>query len=259
MASDVAHAHNSLADTKFNSNTGWTNARGIAQWSAGSDRRDWWELMQALSHYSYHISGGDLLLCDLQGGIQPAGTEIILTDPAVSSRAKKFGVTDLGAKGISTFFVNVSSCPLSSIDARSPFPPTRHLLPAPVPPEWPHSFRSTRATSIARRNGQSRLSARRTILSKRAPACSRPPNTCRARQWPGLARHSNPRSGGWQSEVQSDTSARASNLTPVQGAQEYTHQPSAPFRHHPTSYVGILRTLHVPDRYVLKFSSSKRI
>ena len=41
------------------------NAQGTAQWSAGSGRRDWWELMQAISHYSYHISGGDLLLCYL--------------------------------------------------------------------------------------------------------------------------------------------------------------------------------------------------
>ena len=41
---------------KFNSNTGWVSS-GDATWCA---------VMQALSHFSYHISGGDYLLCDLQ-------------------------------------------------------------------------------------------------------------------------------------------------------------------------------------------------
>lgn len=43
---------------KFNSNTGWANITGGA----------WSQVMQALSHFSYHSTGGQFLLCDLQGG-----------------------------------------------------------------------------------------------------------------------------------------------------------------------------------------------
>lgn len=45
--------------------------------------------MQALSHFSYHFSDGNLLLCDLQGGI--AQDHIILTDPVILSKERKFG------------------------------------------------------------------------------------------------------------------------------------------------------------------------
>ena len=58
--------------------------------------------MQALSHFSYHSSGGRYVLCDLQGGVYRDG--IVLTDPAVLSVQKEYGVTDLGPPGISTFF-----------------------------------------------------------------------------------------------------------------------------------------------------------
>lgn len=44
---------------KFNSNTGWTAAHSGSVWS---------EAMQALSHFSFHTTGGQFLLCDLQGG-----------------------------------------------------------------------------------------------------------------------------------------------------------------------------------------------
>ena len=78
---------------KFNSNSGWV----------AKDQGSWGELMQALSHFSYHISGGQFLLCDLQGGIYRDGA--ILTDPVIQSRTRgRFGPTDLGADGIGTFF-----------------------------------------------------------------------------------------------------------------------------------------------------------
>lgn len=48
---------------KFNSNTGWAPVTGTA----------WSEAMQALSHFSYHDSGGQFLLCDLQGGVYSDG------------------------------------------------------------------------------------------------------------------------------------------------------------------------------------------
>jgi hypothetical protein len=76
---------------KFNSNSGWAD-----------DATPWPRVMQALSHFSYHASGGQFVLCDLQGGVYSDG--IILTDPAVLSRTKTYGVTDLGATGISNFF-----------------------------------------------------------------------------------------------------------------------------------------------------------
>lgn len=76
---------------KFNSNTGWSDKS-----------RAWSEVMQALSHFSYHISGGFYVLCDLQGGIYRH--EVVLSDPVIHSRTREYGVTDLGPEGISSFF-----------------------------------------------------------------------------------------------------------------------------------------------------------
>lgn len=81
---------------KWNSNSGKTFGHGY-----------WSEAMQALSHYSYHRSGGQMVLCDLQGGIQAQRgrhNQAVLTDPVILSRDRRFGVTDLGPQGISTFF-----------------------------------------------------------------------------------------------------------------------------------------------------------
>lgn len=58
--------------------------------------------MQALSHFSYHVTEGRFLLCDLQGGLQ--GDDIVLTDPAILSRDHELGDADLGAKGMQQFF-----------------------------------------------------------------------------------------------------------------------------------------------------------
>ncbi|KAI1635066.1 kinase-like protein [Biscogniauxia mediterranea] len=76
---------------KFNSNTGWND-----------DSRAWGEVMQALSHFSYHVSGGQFVLCDLQGGVYRS--EVVLSDPVILSRGRDYGVTDLGPQGISSFF-----------------------------------------------------------------------------------------------------------------------------------------------------------
>ena len=62
----------------------------------------WGEVMEALSHFSYHVSSGKFVLCDLQGGLYSNGA--ILTDPVILSRTKSYGVTDLGELGISNFF-----------------------------------------------------------------------------------------------------------------------------------------------------------
>jgi hypothetical protein len=77
---------------KFNSNTGWSD-----------DTIPWSRVMQALSHFSYHFSSGQTVLCDLQGGIYKDG--VVLTDPVIMSPTLgKYGPTDLGPNGISTFF-----------------------------------------------------------------------------------------------------------------------------------------------------------
>ncbi|KAI8944606.1 kinase-like domain-containing protein [Xylaria longipes] len=77
---------------KFNSNTGWASITGGV----------WSEAMQALSHFSYHNSGGQLLLCDLQGGSYQNG--YILSDPVIMSQTQTYGPTDLGPNGIRSFF-----------------------------------------------------------------------------------------------------------------------------------------------------------
>ena len=58
--------------------------------------------MQALSHYSYHVSSGQFVLCDLQGGIYSDGA--IITDPVIISRsAGTYGPT-WAPDGILNFF-----------------------------------------------------------------------------------------------------------------------------------------------------------
>ena len=79
---------------KFNSNTGWTPHYMC----------DWAELMQALSHFSYDVTDGEVLCCDLQGGIYRDG--FIISDPVIMSRNGSYGPTDLGSRGISTFFAH---------------------------------------------------------------------------------------------------------------------------------------------------------
>lgn len=60
------------------------------------------QVMQALSHFSYHCSAGQFVLCDLQGGVYRDG--VILTDPVILSRTQTYGPTDLGVEGMETFF-----------------------------------------------------------------------------------------------------------------------------------------------------------
>ncbi|CAD7925974.1 unnamed protein product [Amoebophrya sp. A120] len=72
---------------KFNSNSGAADTTA--------------EVAQALSHYSYHVSDGRELLCDLQGG--KIGNSYILSDVVIMSADKKYGNTDLGLPGIENF------------------------------------------------------------------------------------------------------------------------------------------------------------
>jgi hypothetical protein len=87
--------------TKFTSNGGWIG-----------DTDDWVvRCMEAFSHFSYHESGGQLLVCDLQGrhksnNYARGKSRFELTDPAICSRRRQYGPTDLGEKGIESFFSN---------------------------------------------------------------------------------------------------------------------------------------------------------
>jgi len=73
---------------KFNSNTGWVQDPEL--------------LTEALSHYSYEVTGGQYLLCDLQGTCEPS--HFLLTDPVVHSLTREFGVTDGGLDAMKSFF-----------------------------------------------------------------------------------------------------------------------------------------------------------
>lgn len=67
--------------------------------------------MEAFSHYTYHRSGGQMIVSDLQGRYKynryaKSKSRFELGDPAVSSRRRNYGPTDLGEKGIDSFFAN---------------------------------------------------------------------------------------------------------------------------------------------------------
>lgn len=73
---------------KLNSNTGWVSNPAL--------------VTEALSHFSYHVSDGQHLLCDLQGG--QYSNHFVLTDPVVHSRTSEFGATDGGEAAMNSFF-----------------------------------------------------------------------------------------------------------------------------------------------------------
>lgn len=69
---------------KFNSNSGWQD--------------DSYPLMQAFSHFTFYNSGGDEIVCDLQGVDQVSEKVVQLTDPAILSVRSRFGDCDIGHK-----------------------------------------------------------------------------------------------------------------------------------------------------------------
>ena len=74
---------------KFNSNSGHSDGD---------------QVMAALSHFSYHHTAGQHLLCDLQGG--KYADCYVLTDPVIMSLDRSYGPTDLGERGISNFLAH---------------------------------------------------------------------------------------------------------------------------------------------------------
>lgn len=86
---------------KFTSNSGWVR-----------DRSDWSvRCMEAFTHFSYHKTGGNMIVCDIQGRYRHNRfnrrmSRFELGDPAICSRRRLYGPTDLGEKGIESFFAN---------------------------------------------------------------------------------------------------------------------------------------------------------
>lgn len=86
--------------SKFTSNNGWIGDVGMDVLA-----------MEAFSHFTYHKTGGSMIVCDLQGRYRddPYSSKrcrFELTDVAICSRRRKYGPTDLGEKGIESFFAN---------------------------------------------------------------------------------------------------------------------------------------------------------
>ena len=76
---------------KFNSNNGYVNNAVNSS------------TMPAFSHWTFHQSDGQVLVCDLQGVLNDGNYR--LTDPAIHSRvANTYGSTDLGVFGQARFF-----------------------------------------------------------------------------------------------------------------------------------------------------------
>lgn len=100
---------------KFNSNSGWNDR---------STREA--RVMQALSHFSFHTTHGNLVLCDLQGGVRHDC--IILSDPVILSKSGDYGATDLGWKGIESFFKRHVCTEYCRPDWRKPTKPKRHFM-----------------------------------------------------------------------------------------------------------------------------------
>jgi len=87
---------------KFTSNTGYI--------LGDTDRRSV-RCMEAFSHYSYHRTGGRMIVCDLQGRYKwnrfvNNKSRFELSDPAICSTERQYGPTDMGEKGIDSFFAN---------------------------------------------------------------------------------------------------------------------------------------------------------
>ena len=81
----------------------------IDQETLDPDGRKKLELALAFSHFSYHLTGGYLLVCDLQGISTSDGKGepiLLFTDPAIhcSKHLPRFGKSNLGAIGVNKFF-----------------------------------------------------------------------------------------------------------------------------------------------------------
>ena len=83
---------------KFTNNSSYRN-RSVAE--------KWMNVLMAFSHYTFHVSNGQLMVTDLQGWLPSTDDgPITLTDPAINSQSHRsfFNITNVGANGISRFW-----------------------------------------------------------------------------------------------------------------------------------------------------------
>nr|KAG5707866.1 hypothetical protein BaRGS_031597 [Batillaria attramentaria] len=57
------------------------------------------ELVEAFVHFTHYASGGELVICGLEGLEDETG-RVLLKTPVIHSRDKRYGETDAGARGI---------------------------------------------------------------------------------------------------------------------------------------------------------------
>ena len=76
--------------TKWNSNSGFVKNHNAS--------------IQAFCHWTYHHSGGLLVMCDAQG--VKTQNRYKITDPCICSKRRLYGSTDCGVRGINSFFAN---------------------------------------------------------------------------------------------------------------------------------------------------------
>ncbi len=75
---------------KWNANAGYVNANAPTM------------SLHAFSHWTYAHSGGQLLICDLQG--VHYDDKYVLTDPVINSVERQYGEMDMGVAGMALFF-----------------------------------------------------------------------------------------------------------------------------------------------------------
>jgi len=99
----VAERHVHGVFTKYNNNKGYVQG--------GSEQSI---IAQAFSHFSFEVTGGEMLVVDIQGVVVQRDHEsqctdglqsfLMLSDPQVLSRTGRFGRGDLGLSGFEQFF-----------------------------------------------------------------------------------------------------------------------------------------------------------
>ena len=77
------------------------------------------DIPQAFSHWTFHYSKRDFLVCDLQGELGMTGSVpcFDLTDPCIHSkgRGRRYGATDKGGRGVTEFFSTHHCNPLCEL------------------------------------------------------------------------------------------------------------------------------------------------
>jgi hypothetical protein len=92
--------------TKFSSNNGFVlKDDGSATIVLEVGEVKLTDFLHAFSHWVYVTSSNKMLLCDLQGILDCEGRQptFRLTDPAICSKERRYGKTDIGLKGIRGF------------------------------------------------------------------------------------------------------------------------------------------------------------